>query len=203
MKKKKLILASASPRRRELMTQIGLNFTVKPSLCEEKITSTEPSLVVRELSAQKAEDVFSSLSDQEKAENAVIGSDTVVACEGKILGKPRDREDAFAMLSSLAGNTHQVYTGVTLVWEEEGVKKSHTFYEETKVKVASMSKEEIDRYIETGEPSDKAGAYGIQGAFAAFVLGIEGDYNNVVGLPVCRLYQEMKKAGLAEEERGN
>ena len=203
MKKKKLILASASPRRRELMTQIGLNFTVKPSLCEEKITSTAPSLVVRELSAQKAENVFSSLSDQEKAENAVIGSDTVVACEGKILGKPRDREDAFAMLSSLAGNIHQVYTGVTLVWEEEGVKKSHTFYEETKVKVASMSKEEIDRYIETREPSDKAGAYGIQGAFAAFVLGIEGDYNNVVGLPVCRLYQEMKKTGLAEEERGN
>ena len=186
----KVILASASPRRKELLMQIGLDFDVCVSTCEERITKTDPVEVVCELSAQKALDVWQKIKDKKEI---VIGADTVVAYDGKILGKPGSGKEAVTMLTALSGHTHEVYTGVTFCYEEDGVEKQHTFYEKTAVTFYPMSQEEIESYVASGEPMDKAGAYGIQGSFAAYVKGIEGDYNNVVGLPVGRLYQEIKE----------
>lgn len=192
-----IILASASPRRRELLAQIGIPFRVCVSDCEEIITETLPERVVCELSQQKARDVWQKLKKEQgsaagEVKKLVIGADTVVAYDGRILGKPADAAQAGEMLTLLAGNTHQVYTGVTFCYQENGTEKLHTFYERTEVTVYPMSREEITAYVETGEPMDKAGAYGIQGRFAAYVKEIRGDYNNVVGLPVGRLYQELK-----------
>lgn len=201
MKNKKIILASASPRRRELLGQIGLSFEVRPSHAEEVTTSSLPAGIVMELSRLKANDIFEKLSEIEKQKAIVIGSDTVVALDGKVMGKPVDEADAKRMLHSLQGRCHQVYTGVTLIWQENGEgtieskspkRKEKVFYEETSVEVYPMTEEEIDTYVSRLECMDKAGAYGIQGFFAAHIKGINGDYNNVVGLPIGRLYQEMK-----------
>ena len=131
-----------------------------------------------------------------KYDIAVIGADTIVVHNGRIMGKPADEADAVNMLTELCGDVHQVYTGVALFWTEGGHKCSHTFYECTDVYVIDASDEEIKAYVDTGDPMDKAGAYGIQGRFAAFIEKIDGDYNNVVGLPVCRVYQELKGYGL-------
>lgn len=196
---KEIILASASPRRKELLNQIGLEFDVLAASGEELITETEPSLAVLRLAQEKAGAVFRLLQEKEPARAAngvVIGADTVVAFEGEILGKPRNTAQAAHMISRLAGNTHQVYTGVSIQWEKEGEKKEVTFYECTHVTFYPMSKEEVLSYVLTGDCADKAGAYGIQGRFAAFVKKIDGDYNNVVGLPVGRVWQELKRAGL-------
>ena len=211
----RLVLASASPRRRELLSQIGLEFTVMPSTKEENAKTTEAGALVQELSRQKAVDIWEQLSggqgqnpdaDQEQIseetqepnlngkrqpELLVIGADTVVCCEGKILGKPHDREAAVEMLTALQGRSHEVYTGVTLYHQRETV----TFFECTQVEFYPMTEAEISDYIDSKEPMDKAGAYGIQGLGARFVKGIRGDYNNVVGLPVGRLYQELKSHG--------
>ena len=211
----RLVLASASPRRRELLSQIGLEFTVMPSTKEENAKTTEAGALVQELSRQKAVDIWEQLSggqgqnpdaDQEQIseetqepnlngkrqpELLVIGADTVVCCEGKILGKPHSREAAAEMLTALQGRIHEVYTGVTLYSQSETV----TFFECTQVEFYPMTEVEISEYIDSKEPMDKAGAYGIQGLGARFVKGIRGDYNNVVGLPVGRLYQELKSHG--------
>lgn len=219
----RLVLASASPRRRELLSQIGLEFTVMPSTKEENAKATEAGALVQELSRQKAVDIWEQLSggqgqnpdanreqlsgaDQEQIsgemrelildgkrqpELLVIGADTVVCCEGKILGKPHSREAAAEMLTALQGRSHEVYTGVTLYSQSEAV----TFFECTQVEFYPMTEAEISDYIDSKEPMDKAGAYGIQGLGARFVKGIRGDYNNVVGLPVGRLYQELKSHG--------
>ena len=211
----RLVLASASPRRRELLSQIGLEFTVMPSTKEENAKTTEAGALVQELSRQKAVDIWEQLSggqgqnpdaDQEQiseetqepnlngkrqSELLVIGADTVVCCEGKILGKPHSRESAAEMLTALQGRSHEVYTGVTLYSQSETV----TFFECTQVEFYPMTEVEISEYIDSKEPMDKAGAYGIQGLGARFVKGIRGDYNNVVGLPVGRLYQELKSHG--------
>ena len=188
----RIILASASPRRRELLSQIGLDFEVMVSQVEEKVSSMLPERVVEELSAQKAEAVLAALPDSR--ENVlVIGADTVVAFEGTVMGKPKNAEDAYRMLNTLQGNVHQVYTGVTLCRKKDGQPPVfHTFYEKTDVTMYPMSGDEIKAYIATGEPMDKAGAYAIQGGCAAYIQGICGDYSNVVGLPVGRLWQEMK-----------
>ena len=211
----RLVLASASPRRRELLSQIGLEFTVMPSTKEENAKTTEAGALVQELSRQKAVDIWEQLSggqgqnpdaDQEQIseetqepnlngkrqpELLVIGADTVVCCEGKILGKPHSREAAAEMLTALQGRSHEVYTGVTLYSQSETV----TFFECTQVEFYPMTEVEISEYIDSKEPMDKAGAYGIQGVGARFGKGIRGDYNNVVGLPVGRLYQELKSHG--------
>ena len=186
---KNIILASQSPRRRELLTQIGLEFEVHPAGGEEIITSTDPVEVVKSLSTQKAAAVKEELEPQLPENWLVIGADTIVVYDGKILGKPKDEVDAIRMLTMLQGQTHSVYTGVTLL--EEG--KQTTFAEETKVSMYPMTEEEIAWYVSTKEPMDKAGAYGIQGLCARFVKEIRGDYNNVVGLPIGRIYQELKK----------
>lgn len=228
----RVILASQSPRRRELMKQAGFSFEVIPARGEEQITSTHPAEVVEELSRQKAmevaamcdpkhgnaENMPSDRADetpadradetpadqadetpadriQEKAkETLVVGADTVVAIDHRILGKPADHEDARQMIRELQGRVHQVFTGVTLILKREGEQPIiRTFHECTDVHVFPMKEEEIEDYISTDEPYDKAGAYGIQGAFGIFIGKIDGDYNNVVGLPIARLYHEVMR----------
>lgn len=196
---KRIVLASASPRRRELLSQIGVEFEVKPADGEEQIISTEPSKVVEELSGQKA--MFTAKALEKENGHVpegciVLGADTIVSYEGRILGKPSDKEDAIQMLSMLQGNTHQVYTGVTVLKEKQGSWKFHTFFECTDVIFYPVTREEIVEYVNSGDPMDKAGSYGIQGAWGAYVKGIRGDYNNVVGLPVARLIYETKKIGI-------
>lgn len=191
----KIILASASPRRRELLHQVGLTPEIVPSQVEEVITSTEPDQVVRELSVQKALDVAAGYKGQNVV---VIGADTVVAVDGKILGKPKSRQEALDMLGLIQGRHHQVYTGVTLVFAGTG--EQCTFGEQTDVQVFPMERQQMEAYVATGEPMDKAGAYGIQGRFAAYIQGISGDYNNVVGLPVGRVCQELMNRGILGEE---
>ncbi|MCI8312701.1 MAG: septum formation inhibitor Maf [Lachnospiraceae bacterium] len=186
--RKKIILASASPRRKELLSQIGVTFEIIKAEKEEHITSSIPTEVVKELSMQKAKEVAAKCDG-----SIIIGADTIVAMEGQILGKPKDRADAMRMLRLLQGKKHQVITGVTVLL---GSTKTRSFAEVTDVSLYPMTDAQIERYIATGEPMDKAGAYGIQGRFAAYVRGIEGDYNNVVGLPIGRLYQEVLSAGI-------
>lgn len=193
----RIILASASPRRRELLHQIGWNFEVCVSQVEEVITKTLPAEVVEELSLQKAKAVFDSVLISEPATTdegiLVIGADTVVACDGNILGKPKDKEDAVRMLGMLQGRAHHVYTGVTLCCRfKDGRELIKSFHEETEVTFYPMTEAEMQGYVKTKDPMDKAGAYGIQGVCACFISGIKGDYNNVVGLPVGRLYQEVR-----------
>ena len=191
----KIILASASPRRKELLAKAGISFTVIPAAGEEKRTSETPGEVVQQLARDKAEWVAQSLAECEEG-TLVIGSDTIVVFENRILGKPKDRRDAAETLEKLQGNTHQVYTGVTVLERKAGKWVEHTFFESTDVTFYPVSREEIQDYIATGEPMDKAGSYGIQGLFGIYVKGICGDYNNVVGLPVARLFHEMKKSGI-------
>ncbi len=190
------VLASASPRRRQLLGSLGINFEIIPATDDEHINSDVPSEVVTSLSQQKAKEIFHKLLTDNKDTLVVIGSDTVVSYKEKILGKPTDREDAKRMIQSIAGDTHEVYTGVTLMYTDETGSKEFSFYECTKVRVFPMTDSEIEDYLNTDEPYDKAGAYGIQGIFGKYVEGIDGDYNCVVGLPVARLYQEMKKLKL-------
>lgn len=190
MKTEKIILASASPRRRELLHQIGLETEVLPSRIEEKPTATQPEEVVEELSRQKCLDVAGRVQEN----GVVLGADTVVALDGKIMGKPGSAGQAAEMLKSLQGRSHQVFTGVTLAEVRKGrIVRQETFSERTEVFLFPMTEEEIEAYILSGEPFDKAGAYGIQGNFARHVKSIEGDYNNVVGLPVAAVYQRLKK----------
>ncbi len=185
----KIILASASPRRKELLEQIGVTFEIVKAEGEEVITSAIPEEVVKKLSIQKAREVAKRCEG-----TVIIGADTVVAAGGKILGKPKDPADAMRMLALLQGKEHQVITGVAVLLTESG--KVISFVETTTVHVFPMTRTQMEQYIASGEPMDKAGAYGIQGRFAAYVSGIEGDYNNVVGLPVGRLYQEVLAAGV-------
>jgi septum formation protein len=193
----KIILASKSPRRQELLASLGLEFDVIASKLPEVVTETAPEKVVEELSRQKAEDVYGIIKSKTKEPLLVIGADTVVSVDGEILGKPKDEEDAFRMLKLLQGRTHQVYTGVTLVYDTQYDENYDiaklTFNMCTDVTFYPVSDCEIREYISTGDPMDKAGAYGIQSGGARFVKEIRGDYNNVVGLPVSRLYQELKR----------
>jgi len=182
---KHIILASASPRRKEILELADLEFDVMPSDAQEITTKTAPNEVVMELASIKAKDIYKKSEKQ----SMIVGADTVVAYQGQILGKPTDKADAKRMLTMLSGHTHEVYTGVCVI--EDG--KTKTFYEETKVTFYEISDEQIDHYIKTGEPMDKAGSYGIQGKAAVFIKGIEGDYYNVVGFPIARFLQEITK----------
>ena len=191
----KIILASKSPRRKELLSQVGYTYECVVSEKEENTDAVQPSDVVKELSQEKAEDVCAKIEKEGQMEEdcLVIGADTIVAKDSEIFGKPKDTEDAKRMLSALQGREHSVWTGVTLIYLRDGKKKKKVFAEETKVHMYSMSEQEIEEYIRTKEPEDKAGAYAIQGYAAKFIKKIDGDYNNVVGLPVARIYQELKK----------
>lgn len=193
------ILASASPRRRELLRQIELPFEVSPSEADENIERETPELLVEELSRRKCAEVGNRIG----GECLVLGADTVVALGDQVLGKPGTEERAAEMLRMLSGKAHKVCTGVTLGEFREGkLQRQTTFSEVTEVFLYPLSEGEIREYIASGEPMDKAGAYGIQGRFAKFVKKIYGDYNNVVGLPAARVYQEIKKLGLLEQMPG-
>lgn len=191
---KKIILASASPRRKELLERAGVDFEVLPAQGEEKRNSDDSKEAVRQLARDKAVSVMHTVEDSADG-TVVIGADTVVVFDNMILGKPYDTEDAVNTLKKLQGNTHQVYTGVSVWKKKAGIWTELTFYESTDVTFYPISDEEIQAYVATGEPMDKAGSYGIQGLFGIYVKGICGDYNNVVGLPVARLFYEMKKSG--------
>ena len=186
---KSIILASGSPRRQELLSQIGLEFKVITSNVSEDTLFTSPEDMVKDLAYNKGMAVYQTLSDEEKQNSIVISADTIVYHNGKVLLKPVDERDAFNILKSLSGKKHEVFT---VAFIKSG-NFSSSFCEKTSVELFDISDEEIRDYIASGEPFDKAGAYGIQGLFARYIKGIEGDYNNVVGLPVGRLYQELKK----------
>ena len=190
MQNRRIILASASPRRRELMAMAGYEFEIKVSHKEEKYVSTEPSEIVKELALLKAEDIAEQetviLNDEELV---VIGADTVVAHAGKILGKPKSKEEAFDMIKGFQGDKHQVYTGVAVLkYDGEGNKSIVNEAVKTDVYVNPMTDEEIWKYIENDNVMDKAGSYGIQSGFAIHIEKIEGDYFNVVGLPISFIY---------------
>ena len=205
----RIVLASASPRRRELLGQIGLKFETAASNVPEQTSAREPWRMVEELSEQKAEAVFQLLEEDQggaqggrpdpaaahdRKEVLVVGADTVVSADGSILGKPADREDAARMLAMLSGRSHEVFTGVTLIYRDpSGRIQRKRFHERTEVSFYPMSQAEIACYVSTGDCMDKAGGYGIQGFCARYIREIRGDYNNVVGLPVGRLYQEARE----------
>lgn len=194
----KFVLASGSPRRKELLEQIGMQFEISSAHGEEIITKEQPWEIVEKLSMQKATEV----ADRYEAEHAVqentvvIGADTIVAYGAEIMGKPKSRQHAIEMLSELQGHVHQVYTGVTLIIMTGKDRKLICFHEKTEVEMYPMTQAQIEAYVSTGEPMDKAGAYAIQGKCAAYIKGICGEYNNVVGLPIARLSQELSKAGI-------
>ena len=180
-----LILASGSPRRKELLAMICPEFSVITSEVDESaITAPTPAETALALATAKCKAVA-----KEHPEDVVIGCDTVVDCGGKVFGKPKDKEDARRMLKALSGSDHYVHTGVC-VWHEG---ESHTFTATTRVRFFPLSDEQIEAYISTDEPYDKAGGYGIQGYAARFVSGIQGCYFNVVGLPVHRLYEMLQQ----------
>lgn len=231
----RIILASASPRRQAILRQVGLVPEVVPSHVDESRATGTPEQIVKELSRRKAEDVAEQICRKNVPEAGgapgtavVIGADTVVAVDGRILGKPKSEEEAAAMIRLLAGRVHQVYTGVTLIFLSTGtgaagacaagagakprraagtagaagggayeIVERVIFAERTEVEVYPMTEQQIARYVATGEPMDKAGAYGIQGYFAAYVKGIRGDYNNVVGLPAARVCRELAEKRLS------
>lgn len=193
MGKSKIILASGSPRRKELLLQIGIVPEIIVSHVEEKITSDIPAEVVMSLAEQKAVDVAKEMPEG----TVILGSDTVVAADGKILGKPKSHEEAYEMIRSLAGRSHQVYTGVCLVKKgpEGEADTVVSFYDETDVNVSPMTEKEIREYADSEDPMDKAGSYAVQGFFARYIDGLKGSYANVMGLPVHLVYQELKKLG--------
>ena len=210
--KKKIVLGSASPRRRELLSQIGVEFTVRVSDKEEVYHSDVPEEIVKELALMKAENVAEDLAADLKAADSserngkmknpgtevpenmvIIGADTIVVLDQKILGKPKEEEDAFRMLRALQGRAHEVYTGVAVLdYGNDGRLSTKNHAVKTEVYVHEMTDGEIRGYIATKDPMDKAGSYGIQGCFAKYIDRIDGDYYNVVGLPVSFVYQALK-----------
>ena len=191
MEKKSIILASGSPRRKELLLQIGIVPEIIVSHVEEKITSDVPAEVVMSLAEQKAVDVAKNIPEGK----VILGSDTVVAADGKILGKPKSHEEAYEMIRSLVGRSHQVYTGVCIVKKgaADGKDTVVSFYDETDVQVSGMTEAEIREYADSEEPMDKAGAYAVQGFFARYIEGLRESYANVMGLPVHLVYRKLKE----------
>lgn len=191
MQTKKIILASASPRRRELLAQAGYEFEIQVSHKEETYTSATPDEIVKELALLKAKDI----AEQNDAKNMiVIGADTVVAHKGAILGKPQSKDNAFDMIKGFQGDKHQVYTGVAILdYDADGKETVVNHAVRTDVYVNPMTDEEIWNYIESDNVMDKAGSYGIQSGFAVYIEKIEGDYFNVVGLPISYIYEQLKQ----------
>lgn len=200
----RIILASASPRRKEILHQVGIKFEVLASDKEEVITGSNPIEVVKNLASMKANDISSRVSEPA----IIIGADTIVVHNNTIMGKPKDEKDAKRMLREIQNDTHQVYTGVSIILKRNSNNKNSDkqnefsgdkeilFAAETNVTIHSMSEEQIDHYITSKEPLDKAGAYAIQGKFAVYVKKIDGDYYNVVGLPIAKVYQVLCREGV-------
>lgn len=190
-----LVLASSSPRRQELIARLGLPVVIMPSLTDEDTPDHwTPSQIVEGLSLRKALAVSEKLHPETDAASIVVGSDTIVVLDGTPMGKPRDAEDAEAMLAQLSGQAHEVYTGVTCVRVADG--KTATSHLVTKVRMRQLTREQIARYVASGEPMDKAGAYGVQGLGSLLVESIEGCFFNVVGLPVSHLAVQLEQFGV-------
>ena len=190
MKFNRLILASKSPRRKEILERCGFQPEILVSGCDEStVKEKDPARLVEALSKMKAEDVSSKC----QYGDLIIAADTVVSIDGRILGKPKTKKEAFEMLSELNGRSHQVFTGVTVIKKKKNTDEKRTFHETAEVTFAKMTNCEIHRYVDSGEPMDKAGAYGIQGIFAKHVERIDGDYYNVMGLPAAATYRVMKE----------
>ena len=185
----KIVLASGSPRRHEILELGGFGHEIIVSNVEEVMDETDPARLVMSLSKQKCEAVAREIRETKDA--VVVGADTVVACDGKILGKPHSHEEAREMIKLLSGRTHEVFTGITLIQTKN--EKIVSFSERSVVSVIAMSEEEINEYISLKEPYDKAGGYAIQGAFAKYISKIDGDYYNIMGFPLCRFSVELKK----------
>ncbi len=179
------ILASGSPRRKEILQNLGINFEVITAEVDETCDKTDPAEIVCELAARKASAVAERIG---KTDRFILAADTLVACDGKVLGKPADAADAASMLRMLSGRTHQVFSGISLIRGDRQI----TEYECTAVTFDQMTEDEIARYIESGEPFDKAGGYAVQGKAAVFIKKLDGCYFNVVGLPVHRLYRMLQ-----------
>lgn len=192
-----IILASNSPRRKEILEQVGISFRVIPSTSDECTTKTDPIELVEELSSMKAVEV----ANKVEGPSVTIGADTIVVHEGRVLGKPKSEEEAKQMLRSLQHSSHEVFTGVTIILKEVTIGehvisyKKLSFADVTKVIVQPMSASQIEAYVATKEPMDKAGAYAIQGKFAVYIKEIIGDYYNVVGLPISKLYHTLLEEG--------
>ncbi len=187
----KLILGSSSPRRQELLRQVHIPFLVRTTdVDESSIQETNPQEMVKQLALLKAESVR-----RENPKEVVLTADTIVCFEDEILGKPKNKEEAFEMLTMLSGKEHDVFTGVSI----QSSTDQQVFFEKTKVAFWPLSPEEIEWYIATGEPFDKAGAYGIQGSGSIFVKKIIGDYFNVVGLPISRVVRELRRFSIYPE----
>ncbi|CAN5383212.1 Maf family protein [soil metagenome] len=194
----KLILASMSPRRKDLLTALGLTFEVQPSAIEEIMDpDLEPEQLVLNLAQQKTEDVFASITRRTVSERLlVLGADTIVVLDGKFLGKPVDRADAIAMLKRLSGRDHEVYTGVWLIVREaNGSVNATKSCERSTVFFRQLEDREMEAYVDTGEPMDKAGAYALQGIGAALVERIEGSHTNIVGLPIPNVVSLLRNCG--------
>lgn len=192
MNDRKIVLGSKSPRRSEILSQVGISYVVIPSRKEEIISKVKPSDIVMELSLEKALDVKEQINEDEKYfDSIILCADTMVAYKNDVLGKPKSDEDAKRMLQMIQGKKHHVYTGVTMIGRKDGKEKIETFYSDTKVFMNLMCEKEIDEYISTGECSDKAGSYAIQGYGAKFIRKIVGDYYNVMGLPIEKIYQKL------------
>lgn len=198
----KIILASQSPRRQEILSLGGYEYKVCVSSAEEQIPPEElenltPQELVERLARVKAEDVYRrNCNKNSEEEITVIGADTVVAVDGRVLGKPRTEDEAYEMLSMLEGRTHDVFTGVCILWTNPDTPaeiQGNTFRCHTKVTFYPMTDEEINNYVATGDCMDKAGAYGIQSGAAKYIQGIEGDYLNVVGLPLSKIYHVLNE----------
>ncbi|MCR4641202.1 MAG: Maf family protein [Lachnospiraceae bacterium] len=185
----KYILASGSPRRKEILTRLKIPFTVMVSEADETHGSEAAEQIVMKLAQRKAQAVAEELSGSEEC--VIIAADTLVSLDGKVLGKPKDRADAERMVRSISGRTHQVFTGVALIHMPGG--EQRVFYERTDVHVKELSEEELHAWVDSGGGDDKAGAYAIQGAFGVHIRAIEGDYDNVVGFPAARFEKELKE----------
>ena len=184
-----LILASRSPRRRDLLARVGLTFTVRAAEIDETMDpALDPAAEVARISAKKA----GAIAKDASPEDVILAADTIVVAAGRILGKPRSEDDARAMLRLLSGRTHQVMTGLTVRRGGE----VHTLTEVTQVTFRPLTEAEIAAYVATGDPMDKAGSYGVQGAAGAFVAGLDGDFFNVMGLPLCAAVTLLRQAGV-------
>ena len=191
----KIILASESPRRKEIMRTMGIPFETVPANVVEIAEETEPAEMVKALAAIKAKAVADTIG-KETGDLIIIGADTMVFYDGHALGKPKDKQDAARMLALLSGAVHEVFTGVTIIKRREGCDQSISFAVCTEVTVQALTKEQIEDYIASGEPIDKAGAYAIQGQFGIHIKKIAGDYYNVVGFPIARIYETLLGEGI-------
>lgn len=195
----RVILASESPRRKEIMEQMGIPFQAMGSSKAEVAAEKEPAAMVQALAALKAKDIASKIAEPKDtaADTIIIGADTMVFFRGNALGKPKDKVDAVRMLQMLSDEEHEVYTGVNIIIHPaKGNFKSISFAVCTKVLVRALTREQIENYVATGEPMDKAGAYAIQGKFGIYIKGIHGDYYNIVGFPIAKIHEKLLEQGI-------